>query len=138
MKPNQTCKVFQIKGEIDLEDSLQLSTLISEELKKGITKIVLDLSKVDHLHVQGIPFLAERAYRLREYGGDMKLVGASEYLKNVIILTEFQQAFDYCKSEGDAIKKFENEIPSRILPLNFEALRYLNRASKFRIRIFHK
>lgn len=99
-------QVLRLRGEITLEDAAKLKNLIAEYLKAGNVHVVLSLKAVTHVHLSGMPILVERARRLREYGGDLKLVGVSTYLRHILELAGCNKEFDFCATEEEAQERF--------------------------------
>jgi len=99
-------QVLRLRGELNLEDMLKIKTLVAEYLKAGLVHVVLNLENVSHVHLAGLPVLSERAQRLREYGGDLKLVGMSAYLRHIFDLAGATPQFDLCGSEEEAADRF--------------------------------
>lgn len=99
-------QVLRLRGELNLEDMLKIKTLVAEYLKAGLVHVVLNLENVSHVHLAGLPVLSERAQRLREYGGDLKLVGLSPYLRHIFDLAGATPQFDLCKNEEEASNRF--------------------------------
>lgn len=59
-----------------------------EELKrKGQTKVVVDLSKADFMDSSGIGTLIGALTTMKKAGGDVKLAGMKERIKNLFLLT---------------------------------------------------
>lgn len=99
-------QVLRLRGELNLEDMLKIKQLLGEYLKGGLVHVILNLENVTHVHLSGLPVLVERAQRLREYGGDMKLVGLSPYLSHILDLAGVTSHFDFCRSEEEASVRF--------------------------------
>ena len=99
-------QVLRLRGELNLEDMLKIKTLVAEYLKAGLVHVVINLENVSHVHLAGLPVLSERAQRLREYGGDLKLVGLSPYLRHIFDLAGATSQFDLCKNEEEASNRF--------------------------------
>jgi anti-sigma B factor antagonist len=99
-------QVLRLRGELTLEDALKIKNLIAEYLKGGLVHVVLNLENVSHIHLSGLPVFVERARRLREYGGDLKLVGLSTYLMHILELAGNSRDFDFCRSEEEASQRF--------------------------------
>ncbi len=99
-------QVLRLRGELNLEDMLKIKTLVAEYLKAGLVHVVINLENVSHVHLAGLPVLSERAQRLREYGGDLKLVGLSPYLRHIFDLAGATPQFDLCKNEEEASNRF--------------------------------
>jgi len=105
----QTKKVviLILKGDIDIEDVLALKEIISSFIEKDNLFFVLDFSKVTHINVSGIEYLNERKERVRNIGGDIKITGGSDYVKNLFIYAGYWGEFEFYNTEEDAIKAFE-------------------------------
>jgi anti-sigma B factor antagonist len=103
-------QVLRLRGELGLEDVVKVRTLLSEYLMAGRVNVVLNLERVNHVHLGGMPVLGERARRLREYGGDLKICGASPYLRHTFDLAGVGTAFDFCLDEDEAAKRFQNQV----------------------------
>ena len=105
-----TIQIIKLRGELNLEDILKVRNLINEYMKSGAIHIIVELTEATHVHLSGIPVLVERADRLREYGGDLKLVGLSQYLRHIIDLSGASSRFDFCATEEEAVSKFQKEV----------------------------
>lgn len=104
---------LRLRGELDLTDLTKIAALLSEYMTQGLVLVVLDLSHVNHIHLAGLPMLVNRAQRLREYGGDLKLAGASEYVKHLFELAGYVSQFDFCANEDDAMRRISGDRPPR-------------------------
>lgn len=105
-------QVLRLRGELTLEDCLKIKKLIDEYLKAGLVHVALVMKDVSHIHLSGLPVLSERARRLREYGGDLKLAGLSTYLMHILELAGAKNNFDCLQTELEALEKFQN-APAR-------------------------
>ncbi|HUB07791.1 MAG TPA: STAS domain-containing protein [Myxococcales bacterium] len=77
-------RVFLPRGEVSGEGYALIERAVRPPLRPGAPRIVLDLSRVDHLDYRGLPALGRAAARLRAEGGDLRLAGASSYLKAIL------------------------------------------------------
>ena len=78
-----TVSMIEVSGEIDRGLMRELCALIGSLVDENRTRVLLDFSRVEHLHYQGIALLAERAKQLRSLGGDLRIVGMSAYVRNI-------------------------------------------------------
>jgi anti-anti-sigma factor len=99
-------QILRLRGELNLEDVLKIKHLLAEYLKGGLVHVILNLENVSHIHLSGLPVLVERAGRMREYGGDLKLVGMSSYLQHIMDLAGVSKHFDLCPNEEAASARF--------------------------------
>ena len=102
--------VLILKGNIDIEDMLALKGIVSTFIEKENFYFILDFSGVDHVNVSGIEYLNERKERSRTMGGDVKIIGSSDYVKNLFLYAGYWGEFDFFGSEEEAIRSFEHLI----------------------------
>lgn len=101
-------QILRLRGELSLEDTLRVKHLVGEYLHAGLIHVVLDLTKVTHVHLAGLPVLGERAQKLRQYGGDLKLVGASPYTRHLFDLAGVASNFEWYVDADQAYQRFAN------------------------------
>jgi anti-anti-sigma factor len=99
--------VLILKGNIDIEDMLALKGIVSTFIEKENFFFILDFSGVDHVNVSGIEYLNERKERARTMGGDVKIIGSSDYVKNLFLYAGYWGEFDFFVNEEEAIRSFE-------------------------------
>jgi len=99
-----------LKGNIDIEDMLALKGMITSFVEKENFFFILDFSRVEHINVSGIEYLNERKERSRNLGGDIKITGANDYVRNLFIYAGYWGEFEFYPGEEDAIKAFESLI----------------------------
>lgn len=99
-----------LKGDIDIEDIIALKGIINSFIEKENFFFILDFSKVEHLNISGIEYLNERKERVRNMGGDIKIIGCSEYVKDLFIYAGYSGEFDFFNDEEEAIKSFERYL----------------------------
>ncbi len=102
--------VLILKGNIDIEDMLALKGIVSTFIEKENFYFILDFSGVDHVNVSGIEYLNERKERARVMGGDVKIIGSSDYVKNLFLYAGYWGEFDFFNAEEEAIRSFEHLI----------------------------
>lgn len=110
VKTTKKVVILILKGDIDLEDVLALKGIINSFIEKENFFFILDLSKVTHINVSGIEYLFERKERIKNLGGDIKIICSNNYIKNLFIYAGYCGEFEFFDSEEEAIKKFENFI----------------------------
>lgn len=98
--------VLRCEGEME-EFALQH---LSEELfrlaNRGVRKVVLDLSGVDHVDYRGLKPLAGRARLLRSSGGDLKLCGLTPYLAAILRAAGVEDEFEMYRDADEAKASF--------------------------------
>ena len=76
-------------------------------IAKGLTKIVIDLSKVKWVNSRGLGMLMACFTSLRNAGGDLKLAGASEKTNSLLMITKLITVFECYKTAEEAIQSFK-------------------------------
>ncbi len=78
----------------------------------GRRRIVLDLSRVDHIDYRGLRALGARARLLRAGGGDLKICGASNYLAAIFRVAGVEREFEFHPAPASAQAAFIPETLS--------------------------
>ncbi|RMG14278.1 MAG: STAS domain-containing protein [Deltaproteobacteria bacterium] len=101
--------VIRREGELGHREMWELRQAIHEAVGRGIRRVVLDLSRVDHVAYPSLGTLVERAGRLRAVGGDLKIVGASPYLKKIFRFAGVFPHLATYETVDEALSAFEAE-----------------------------
>ena len=102
--------ILSLKGDIDIEDIIALKDIVTSFIEKESYFFDLDFEHATHINVSGIEFLNERKERIRSFQGDIKIVGANDYVKNLFIYAGYWGEFEFHPSENEAVKAFESLI----------------------------
>jgi len=77
--------VVELKGKLTLgRESQRVETLVGDLLKKGETKLVLDLTALDFTDSTGVGIMAFCSGELKEAGGEMRIAGATGRVEHVL------------------------------------------------------
>ena len=103
--------VLAIKGKlIGSPETETLHDKVTEHLDNKIKNIVLDLKHVNWLSSMGIGAIMRCTMTVRTNGGDLRLTGLSDKVKNVLSITQLVGVIQAYDSINDAIDSFrENE-----------------------------
>ncbi|HID32161.1 MAG TPA: anti-sigma factor antagonist [bacterium (Candidatus Stahlbacteria)] len=101
---NEVC-FLSLNGEIDEDSFKSVEAKLRELLRKGNTKLVLDLSRLKHINYQLIGSLIGWQKRYKDFGGDIKLVNVSAYIYDILRLYGFYP-FEIYPTRRAAIKGF--------------------------------
>ncbi len=109
-------QVFRFRGDLDEHDLNKLDTLLSEYRRAGNVHVVMNLEHVGHVALTGIPAIMEHAKTARKYGGDLKIVGASGYIRHCFKLLDVNDAaLDFCGTEDEAMDHFAGKNTLSVL-----------------------
>lgn len=100
--------LLTIKGKLisidDVEDLYQtIRAIINDDHKK----ILMDLKNVNWISSMGIGALMRCLTTIRNTGGDLKLSGVSDKVKNIFTITKLDSVFQVFSSLEEAIKSFD-------------------------------
>lgn len=77
------------------------------KIAEGYTKIVLDLSKVKEIDSSGLGALLFGKRQAGGNDGDLKLMGVSETVQNMIRIAQLSRVFDLHNSVQEAVDAFK-------------------------------
>lgn len=112
-------KVFQLnlEGEIDAAKMAEIDRVIGQLIKGEIYGLIINFEAVEHINFTILPTLVEEKKRLLAFGGDIRLAGMSDYIKNIFRTTGVYDEFQVFDTSQQAAKSFGITRPIMNLPL---------------------
>lgn len=112
-------KVFQLnlEGEIDGAKMAEIDRVIGQLIKGEIYGLIINFEGVEHVNFTILPTLVEEKKRLLAFGGDIRLAGMSDYIRNIFRATGVYDEFQVFDSAQQAAKSFGVAKPIINLPL---------------------
>lgn len=112
-------KVYQmnLEGEIDTVKMAEIDRIIGQLIKGEVYGLIINFEAVEHIQFTILPTLVEEKKRLQSFGGDIRLAGLSDYLKNIFKTTGVLEAFQVFGTVQQAAKSFGVTKPMTSLPL---------------------
>ncbi|MDR0967170.1 MAG: STAS domain-containing protein [Myxococcales bacterium] len=98
--------VLRCAGEMGNLELAQIGEELFRLSRRGHQKVVLDLSRVEHLDYRSLGALSAQARLLRSMGGDLKLCGLSPYLAAIFRAAGLEEAFETYAEAEDAKRAF--------------------------------
>lgn len=99
--------VVDFSGKITLgEGSARVRQMIQELIKNGQGKILLNLGDVDYIDSAGIGELVFAYTRVRDAGGELKLVNLNRRVHDILQIARLYTVFDVQTSEPNALSSF--------------------------------
>lgn len=90
-------------GEIDLHTAPQLQTELSDQLRAGADRLIVDLTGVDFCDSTGVNVLLAALRKAQEQGGSLCLVGLQPAVRKVLGITGLDRVFPVADSVESAI-----------------------------------
>jgi len=85
--------IISLKGEIDLQFSPALRTLLQTQLKHRVTILLLDFSGVAYIDSSGLATLVEYYQQARSHGGRMALAALNPRVRSIFDLVRLNEIF---------------------------------------------
>jgi len=99
--------VLDVSGRITLgEGSSALRDTLRDMVSKGQKKILLNLGEVSYIDSSGIGELVSGFTTVANHGGQMKLLGLTKRVKDLLQITKLYTVFDVHDDEAGAIRSF--------------------------------
>jgi anti-sigma B factor antagonist len=100
--------VLDLSGRITLgEGSVQLRDAVRGLISKGVKSILLNMSDVNYIDSSGLGELVSAFTTAKNQGADVKLLGLTKKVKDVLQLTKLYTVFDIYDDEASAIGSFK-------------------------------
>jgi anti-anti-sigma factor len=94
------------RGEVSGDGYELIERATAQPLRQSGPRIVLDLTGVEHLDYRGLPSFGRIAARLRAEGGDLRIAGASTYLKTILRFVGLEAELRLFPTAGEAVASF--------------------------------
>jgi anti-sigma B factor antagonist len=99
--------IVDVSGTITLGDgSSQLRDVLHDLVEKGDKKILLNLGEVTYIDSSGIGELVAGFTSSSNRQGEVKLLGLTKRVKDLLQITKLYTVFDVHEEEAHAIKSF--------------------------------
>lgn len=99
--------IVDISGRIILgEECTSLGKLMSDLLREGHNKILLNLADVHRIDTAGLAYMVSGLTSIRKHKGDLKLLNPTKDFQTVLELTRLLSLFDIRNDETAAVRSF--------------------------------
>jgi len=105
--------VVEVTGKLTSFESGALRTSIAKLLKEGRKQILLNLSGLVYLDSSGIEDLVHTYMSVIKSGGEMKVVGLTDKVEEILKITQLYQVFQEFKDERSALQSFSGDSSKR-------------------------
>ena len=98
--------VVEVTGKLTSFESGALSNSIAQLLKEGRKEILLNLKGLTYLDSSGIGDLVRTYMSVIKRGGEMKVVGLTDKVEEILKITQLYQVFQEFQDETSALQSF--------------------------------
>lgn len=94
--------VVRARGRLTTSSAPALRDALAEQVRSGRTRLVLDLSDVDSIDSAVLGAMISAVKLARQADGDLRLVGSSGHVAEVLRLTQMDRVLKMCSSVDGA------------------------------------
>ncbi len=106
-RKNGDVAVLDIEGKILLgEGDVQLNKKIADLIGRKESKILLNLSQVPYMDSGGLGEVVRSFTTVKREGGELKLVGVTARIKDLMTITKLHTVFDIFDTEAEGAASF--------------------------------
>jgi anti-sigma B factor antagonist len=98
-----------ISENLDHESSAEIKTLLVDLIAAHKIHVVLDLENVETIRSPGLGVLISGMKSLRKNGGDLKLCGVRDNVKEILEVTRVSEALQIFDDLESAVRSFAGE-----------------------------
>ncbi|HEX4948290.1 MAG TPA: STAS domain-containing protein [Blastocatellia bacterium] len=106
-RKNGDVTILDVEGKILLgEGDVQLNKKIADLIGRKETKILLNLSQVPYMDSGGLGEVVRSFTTVKREGGELKLVGVTSRIKDLMTITKLHTVFDIYDTEAEGVASF--------------------------------
>jgi anti-sigma B factor antagonist len=107
--------IVDLRGRIDFGDgSTRLRDILGDLVKRGKTKVLLNMQDVDFVDSSGIGEMVRGHVQLAKIGGQLKLVNLSKHVTMLLQVTRLNKVFEIFDNELEGIKSFASGLAAKL------------------------
>ncbi len=107
---NGKVAIFDIKGSLIGGDEIDLlRASVVDFIEQGNKCLVINLQKVNYINSSGIGAIISAHTSYRRNGGEIRLVGVSSNVHNLLVVTRLIDVFEVFDSVNEAIESFNSK-----------------------------
>jgi len=98
--------VIDVRGQLIVGNRQELKQRVLEELETGARKFLIDFEGTAYIDSSGLGVLVSLSKKIREQGGELRLVSLNEDLRTLFELTKLDTLFHIAGSREEALASF--------------------------------
>jgi len=95
--------IVTVDGQLVVTNRQEFKQAILDAVEEGVRVVVADFSTAGYIDSSGLGALVSLSRRLRETGGDLRLVGLNDDLRSLFELTRLDALFPLYATRADAL-----------------------------------
>ena len=103
MKSIEGVIVFTMSGDVGQTEMAEFSRELGARLAAGARRFVLQMERVEHVQYHCLDLLIRSCALLKRTGGELRIAGATKYVRNIMRFVGVEQHFKVCTALADAM-----------------------------------
>jgi len=104
--PDKNIVLLQIPKKLTMDNSEELRGLIKKTVEGGNYRLVFDMMITEYVDSTGLSAIVSRIASVRSHEGDIRLAVKSDFIKELLQLTNLNKILKSFDSVSDAIDSF--------------------------------
>ena len=113
IRQNGKITIVDLTGHLTSFESVGLHDTISNLVRQGRKRIILNLSGLEYLDSSGIGLLVRNYMTVIKAGGEMKVVGLTSRVEEILKITKLSQVLAECQDEEAALRSLVDNEPRK-------------------------
>ncbi len=98
--------ILKMIGELDALVAPQLKEKMEKGFEEGKVKYIIDFTEVIHINSLAMGILRGQLKSAKEAGGDVKLSGMNEHIRDIFEMIGLDELFEIYSTEKEALKNY--------------------------------
>lgn len=98
--------IISLEGAVDAHTAPQFEAAVQSAIDAGQHRIVVDCEKLTYISSAGLGVFMGFIEEVREQGGDIKICGLSQKVKQPFEILGFETLYDFCPDVEGAKSRF--------------------------------
>ncbi|MBA3918054.1 MAG: anti-sigma factor antagonist [Gemmatimonas sp.] len=95
--------IVTVQGQLVVTNRQEFKQMVLDAMEQGARTVVVDFTDASYIDSSGLGALVSLSRRLRDAGGDLRLVGLSDELRTLFELTRLDALFPLFATRADAV-----------------------------------
>ena len=95
--------IVTVQGQLVVTNRQEFKQMVLDAMEQGARTVVVDFTDASYIDSSGLGALVSLSRRLRDAGGDLRLVGLSDELRTLFELTRLDALVPHFATRADAV-----------------------------------
>ena len=95
--------IFDVVGDITVKDAPEFRKTVRAQTGGKPKRVVMNLAQVRYMDSSGVATLLDSLKHIRGYGGELRLLGITKMVRDLMEITRLDKVFVLCQTEEEAL-----------------------------------